>query len=148
MGKGIRVVIDGRGVRVAAGSTLLQAIGRLSRRFSALCTCHAPCLADCCGLCVVEVEGELELKRACSYIVDWPLSCQTYTRRIRRERRRLLSALLSSQHRRCPECGSRRSCALASLARDYDVPVPVGHPAFEESRGRRRKEAAAQLPTP
>ena len=121
MRNGIRVVVDGRCVRVAAGATLLQAAERITRELSALCGNEMPCLRDCCGFCVVEVEGEVELKRACSQIVERPMICQTYTRRIRRERRRILSALLSRRHRRCPRCRKRRTCALLSLARDYDV---------------------------
>ena len=70
---------------------------------------------------MVEVEGEIELKRACSQIVERPMSCETYGRRIRRERRRILSALLSKHRRKCPRCANRRKCVLLSLARHYDV---------------------------
>jgi predicted molibdopterin-dependent oxidoreductase YjgC len=126
MTKEVRIVIDGRVLQVTAGSTLLQAARRASQELSALCTGRLPCLKECCGLCVVEVEGEIELKRACSQIVERPMSCETYGRRIRRERRRILSALLSKHRRKCPRCANRRKCALLSLARDYDVTDDLG----------------------
>jgi predicted molibdopterin-dependent oxidoreductase YjgC len=125
MTNSIPVVVDGHGVRVAAGTTLLEAARKVTDELSSLCSSKIPCLGTCSGLCVVEVDGEVELKRACSHTVDRPMTFETYTRRIRRERRRLLSALLSSQHRRCATCTRRRSCALHSLARDYDV-LPRG----------------------
>lgn len=131
----IRVVVDGRSIRVTAGTTLFEATKKVTHELSSLCSSKIPCLETCSGLCVVEVDGEVELKHACSYIVDWPLTCQTYTRRTRRERRRLLSALLSSRQRRCPKCASRGTCALRSLARDHDVlPRSSGH-AIREPRG-------------
>jgi predicted molibdopterin-dependent oxidoreductase YjgC len=135
MTNAIRVVVDGRVLRVTAGSTLLRVARRLSERISPLCIGKLPCLEDCCGLCVVEVEGEVELKRACSQIVERPMSCETYTRRIRRERRRILSALLSKHRRRCPKCASRRKCALLSLAREYDVTSDDSGIGKRETRG-------------
>jgi predicted molibdopterin-dependent oxidoreductase YjgC len=121
MTNSISIVVDGRTVHVADGSTLLQAAAHVSRELSTLCACRIPCLEACCGLCVVEVEGEFALKRACSYLIDRPLSCQTYTRSVRRERRRVLSTLLSRHQHKCSTCSKRRACALRSLARSYDV---------------------------
>jgi NADP-reducing hydrogenase subunit HndD len=131
----IRVVVDGRSVRVAPGSMLLAAVGRVSRKFSALCTQPIPCLNECSGLCVVEVEGDPKLRRACSHQVDQPLSCETYTRSLRRERRRILAALISKRQRRCPRCKSRRTCALLALAREYDVLPTVPQIAKRRTKG-------------
>lgn len=130
----ILIVVDGRRVRVTAGSTLLQAAARVSRELSTLCACRIPCLETCPGLCVVEVEGDFGLKRACAQLIDSPLSCQTYTRRIRRERRRVLSTLLSRHQHKCSTCSKRRACALRSLARSYDVLVQTKRQSEEGMR--------------
>jgi predicted molibdopterin-dependent oxidoreductase YjgC len=135
MSQDVHVVIDGRSVQVAAGSNLLRTAEQVTREFPSGCKSQIPCLKGCCGLCVVEVEGEVELKRACSQIVERPMSCETYTRRIRRERRRILSALLSKHRRRCPTCASRRKCALLSLAREYDVTCDDPGIGKRETRG-------------
>jgi predicted molibdopterin-dependent oxidoreductase YjgC len=135
MTKQVRVVVDGRAFRVSAGSTLLQVTRRASRKVPVFCTGKVPCAKECCGLCVVEVEGELELKRACSHIVERPMSCETYTRRTRRERRRILSALLARHHHECPECSRRRTCDLLSLARDYEVTRDVARTEGPAARG-------------
>jgi len=121
----IRVVVDGRSVKAAPGSMLLDAVERVSREFSTLCTQPLSCLNKCSGLCVVDVVGDPKLRRACSHPIDKPLSCETYTRSLRRERRRILTALISKRQRRCPRCKSRRTCALLALAREYDV-LPTG----------------------
>jgi formate dehydrogenase major subunit len=135
MTKQVRIVVDGRVLRVSAGSTLLSATRRASKEISALCAGKLPCVKECCGLCVVEVEGEVELKRPCSQIVERPLSCETYTRRVRRERRRILSTMLSRHRRRCPECANRRTCVLLSLARDYDVNPDAARTEGPAARG-------------
>jgi len=125
MKNSIRVVVDGRSVRVAPGSMLLSAVGRVGRNFLALCTQPISCLNQCSGLCVVDVQGDPKLRRACCHQVDKPLSCETYTRSLRRERRRILTALLSERKRRCRRCKSRGTCPLLALAREYDV-LPAG----------------------
>jgi NADP-reducing hydrogenase subunit HndD len=117
----VRVVVDGRSVQVAPGSMLLEAVARVSPRFSTLCAQPISCLRECSGLCVVDVEGDPKLRRACSHQVDQPMSCETYTRSLRRERRRILAALICKRQRRCPRCRSRPTCALLALAREYDV---------------------------
>jgi predicted molibdopterin-dependent oxidoreductase YjgC len=144
MKAGVLVVVDGRSLRVAAGATLLAAAGKVSREISKLEACQTRCLQGCSGLCVVEVEGEAALVRACARIVERPIRLQTYSRRIRRERRRVLSALLAKSRGRCPTCAERSSCTLRALARDYDVTAPVARQP--ELRTRRRPRGSATRP--
>ncbi len=115
---------------------LLSAVGRVSRKFLALCTQPISCLNQCSGLCVVDVQGDPKLRRACCHQVDQPLSCETYTRGLRRERRRILTALLSERKRRCQRCKTRGTCALLALAREYDV-----LPSDPVTANRKTKEA-------
>lgn len=135
MTRRVRVSIDGRRVVVTAGANLLETAAQVTQELATLCAGRIPCLEECSGLCVVEVEGEAELKRACSHVIERPMRCETYTRRVRRERRRVLTALLSERGRKCPRCEERLHCTLPSLARDYDV--NKDHPGVgrRETRG-------------
>ena len=124
MTKDISVLVDGRRFRLAVGSTLLQATARADRRIPTLCARRVPCLGEPCGICVVEVGGEKEFKRACTYSIDRSACFHTYTRSVRRERRRVLSALLLERQRRCVTCPRLSVCELVAMARAYDLPVP------------------------
>jgi predicted molibdopterin-dependent oxidoreductase YjgC len=124
MVKDISVVVDGRRLRMATGSTLLQAAARTDQRIPTLCSRQIPCLSEPCGICVVELDGEKCLKKACSYAIERGLSFHTYTRSVRRERRRILSALLLERQQRCVACPKLSTCALVAMARTYDLPVP------------------------
>jgi NADP-reducing hydrogenase subunit HndD len=124
MAKNIAVDIDGRRFRVPAGFTLLQAAAEAKQPIPTLCTRRAPCVGEPCGICVVELDGERDLSRACARVIDHALSFHAYTRRVRRERRRVLSALLHERQSRCISCSSLSTCDLIAIAREYDLPVP------------------------
>ena len=82
IGGQITVTIDGTGVKVPMGTTVLEAAKRVGVRIPTLC--HHPdlCVAGVCRVCVVEVEGQRALQAACAYPVTGSLKVRTHTRKV------------------------------------------------------------------
>ncbi len=92
----VELEIDGRGVRVLEGSTILDACSALGIDTPTLC--YGPTLrpANVCRVCVVELEGSRVLVPACSRPVEPGMVVQTDSERVRHSRRLVLELLASS----------------------------------------------------
>ncbi|CAN5650132.1 2Fe-2S iron-sulfur cluster-binding protein [soil metagenome] len=88
--------IDGREVRVPAGSTLLEACGAEGIETPTLCTLESLTPVNACRLCVVEVTGSRALVPACSRRVEPDMEVATDSPRVRHSRRLVLELLGSS----------------------------------------------------
>ena len=91
----IRVLVDGREVRVPDGSTLLDATGLAGCDVPTLC--HDPRLQPMgsCRMCLVEVEGQRRLQPACAWPATDGAKVTTDSDRVRRHREVLLSMYLA-----------------------------------------------------
>jgi predicted molibdopterin-dependent oxidoreductase YjgC len=92
----VELEIDGQGVRVFEGQTILDAATRLGVDTPTLC--YGPTLrpANVCRVCVVELEGSRVLVPACSRKVEQGMVVRTDTERVRLSRRLVLEFLGSS----------------------------------------------------
>lgn len=110
----INLRINGLGVSVDEGSTLLEAIRFLG--FSVPTLCHLEGLSSfgACRLCVVEIgEGQrAKLVSACTYPVQEGLVVRTASSRVVKARKMILELLLAS----CPQ-----SKTIQDLASKHDV---------------------------
>ena len=130
------VNIDGKDVLVRAGTTILEAAGAADVYVPCLCS-HPdlPPAEGCapaqviyqgerrienafgnrkrhgCGLCVVEVEGEPELVRACSTEVRHGMVVATGADRVRAARQENLISILSRHPHACLTCAQREGCS-------------------------------------
>ena len=64
-----------------------------------------------CGLCVVEVQGETELKPACSTPAEQGMVVVTDSNEIKAVRSRNLSAILADHPHACLTCAQREGCS-------------------------------------
>src|SRR5262245_20639406 len=92
----VELEIDGRGVRVFEGSTILDACSQLGIDTPALCFGETLRPANVCRICVVEVEGSRVLPPACSRKVEDGMVVTTDSERVRLSRRMVLEFLASS----------------------------------------------------
>lgn len=125
----IPLTIDGRGVTVPAGTSLLEAARLCGIRIPTLC--HHPDLpeAGVCRLCVVEVAGSPRLQAACTLPVTAPVDVRTRSPRVARARRDVLDLLLSEHAADCLTCVRNGSCELQDLAAEHGVDAyPYGRP--------------------
>src|SRR5438105_11769519 len=92
----VGVSIDGRGVEVVEGSTILDACRRLEIDTPTLCQLDNLTPVNVCRVCVVEVEGSRVLVPACSRKVESGMKIKTDSERVRHSRRVVMELLGSS----------------------------------------------------
>jgi predicted molibdopterin-dependent oxidoreductase YjgC len=92
----VELEIDGKGVRVFEGSTILQACNQLGIETPTLCYGETLQPANVCRVCVVELEGSRVLAPACSRPVEQGMVVRTDSERVRTSRRVVLELLASS----------------------------------------------------
>jgi predicted molibdopterin-dependent oxidoreductase YjgC len=92
----VDLTIDGRGVSVPEGTTILQACRAQGIDTPTLCYLETLTPVNVCRLCVVEVEGSRTLVPACSRAVEPKMAVRTNTDRVRHSRRLVLELLASS----------------------------------------------------
>ena len=131
---GFNIIINGLEVRAEAGETILDAARRAEVYIPTLC--HHPDLVPGgkaepvaavyqgsvqyehsdddegrgCGLCVVEVEGEGELKPACATEAAPGLVVTTESDRITAVRREKLAEVLADHPHACLTCAQNEGC--------------------------------------
>jgi predicted molibdopterin-dependent oxidoreductase YjgC len=90
------IQIDGKSVRVAEGSTILDATRALEIETPTLCWLENLTPVNVCRVCVVELEGSRVLVPACSRKVEPGMVIRTDSERVRLSRRLVLEFLASS----------------------------------------------------
>lgn len=117
------ITIDGKKVKVKTGETILDAARQANIYIPTLC--HHPDLSTqgICEICLVEVQGNKKLQKACQYVVrDEGLVVTTDTPEIRQARESIIKHKLKS----CPgcnECYSVGSCELGEIAKKLGIDV-------------------------
>jgi NADH dehydrogenase/NADH:ubiquinone oxidoreductase subunit G len=108
----IRLKIDGKEVRAAAGATVLEAAQSAGVDIPTLCHHEALSPFGGCRLCVVETAGSGggRLIASCIYPVEEGLEVLTRSEKVDRVRRRLLELMLAH---------APHAPALAALAEEY-----------------------------
>jgi NADP-reducing hydrogenase subunit HndD len=90
------VTIDGTPMRVAEGTTILEACRRQAIDTPTLCYLETLTPVNVCRVCVVEVEGSRTLVPACSRKIEEGMSIRTDSERVRHSRRMVFEFLASS----------------------------------------------------
>ena len=122
----IRLTINDRNVEVLEGTTILEAAEKINIKIPTLCYMKMSddVSINCkgtCRVCVVEVEGQRDLKPACSFTVKEGMKVYTNSRKAIDARRTILKLLLSNHPNDCLNCSRNLNCELQKLARDYGV---------------------------
>ena len=121
VGATVRATINGREVEVGSGTTILEAARACGVRIPTLC--HHPDLPDVgvCRVCVVEVEGQVNLQPSCVFPITQPLEVSTHSPRVAAARRDIIDLLLSEHFGDCRTCARNGTCELQDLAAEYGV---------------------------
>lgn len=114
-----KLAIDGKKVRAARGSTLLDAASRLGIDIPTLC--YHPKLRplSSCRLCLVELKGSKNLVPSCSMAAEEGMVVITNSTRVQNSRRVVLELLLSSCGADCLECPLSGDCKIERYSRQY-----------------------------
>jgi NADP-reducing hydrogenase subunit HndD len=92
----IEISIDGEGIRVPEGTTVLDALRRRGIDTPTLCYLENLTPVNACRVCVVEVEGSRPLVPACSRKVEAGMVVKTDSPRVRHSRKLVMELLASS----------------------------------------------------
>lgn len=113
--------IDNKEITVPDNYNILQAACDLGIEIPTLCNHEDLNPRGSCGLCVVEVEGESNYKRACVTTVREGMIIHTNTGRLREVRRSLLELVLASHPEDCLQCIKHGKCELQALAEKFEI---------------------------
>ncbi len=109
----VTLTIDGRRVKVGAGTTILAAAQWLGIRIPTMC--HVPGIAPAasCFLCAVQIEGRRTLSPACAMPVAEGMAVATNSEDVRTARKIALELLLSDHAGECvAPCAARCPAGL------------------------------------
>ena len=164
----IEIRINGRPILTEPGTSLLQAALLSGIEIPHLCwDPHLESHGDC-GMCVVELEGNPELIRACSTLVREGMEIQTETEKIRDTRKKILEEMLVRHGGDCRPpcmmaCPARTDCqgyvtllgkgepetALELIMKSIPLPASIGrvcpHPCEDACRRGQKDEPISIL---
>ncbi|MDQ0148254.1 ferredoxin hydrogenase [Eubacterium multiforme] len=109
------VIINGKKVLAEKGETILSVAKKNGIDIPTLCF-----LEDCnnmgnCGVCLVEVEGEKDLVKACSYKVKEGDIINTANERVQKAVKERVSEILNDHNLKCGKCKRLKDCELLKL---------------------------------
>ena len=122
----INVKIDNKDIKVAPGTTILDAAKSAGINIPTLCYLH---LHDFditnkpagCRVCVVEVKGRRNLAPACATDCYEGMEVSTHNIRVLNSRKTVLELILSDHPTDCLVCPKSGSCELQSLAQEMGI---------------------------
>ncbi|MFA5316576.1 MAG: 2Fe-2S iron-sulfur cluster-binding protein, partial [Dehalococcoidales bacterium] len=117
----VNITINGEGVSVPAGISILEAAKQVKINIPHLCYLEGLEEFGACRLCVVELEGEPRLTPSCVREVAEGMKIHTNTGRVRRARRTIIELLLANHNVSCPTCERNETCDLQKIAKDLGV---------------------------
>lgn len=117
----VKLTINGIGVEVPAGSTVLEAARIAGIRIPTLCYLKDINEIGACRMCLVEVKGARSLVTSCVYPVTEGMEVFTNTPAVQRSHKATLELLLSNHRKDCLSCPRSTNCELQALCREYGV---------------------------
>ena len=121
----VTLTVNGQGVTVPAGSTILDAAEALG--ISVPLFCHDPDLPGVasCRICVVEVKGGKNLTPSCMTIARDGMVVETESPSVVEARKTILELILANHPMDCLTCEKNGNCKLQDYAFQYGVKSTV-----------------------
>lgn len=117
----ITVKINGKEIKAKEGSTIMEVAHAANVKIPSLCY-HKDLLPwGSCGLCIVHLEGNNRMMRACCTEAVDGMSIITHDAQIVRARRTVLELILSNHPQNCLTCIRNNKCELQSLAAEFGL---------------------------
>ena len=111
----LKIIINGKRINVSANKTILEVAKKNNIDIATLCYLKECGHGNVCGVCLVEVEGESELVRACSTKVKDGMVIKTKSERVQKEVRQRVSELLDEHNYDCGHCKRLGNCEFFEL---------------------------------
>jgi NADH dehydrogenase/NADH:ubiquinone oxidoreductase subunit G len=117
----VDLTIDGKKVKVAEGTTMVDAAEKAGIHIPNLCHLKGMRGVGACRLCVVEVEGGRGPVTACTSKVKEGMNITTDSDKVLEMRRFVLDLILSMHPLDCMTCTKAGVCNLQQYAYDHEV---------------------------
>ncbi len=117
----VKLIIDGKNVEAAEGTTILDAAKSIGINIPTLCYFEKINDIGACRVCVCEVKGADKLVAACNTVVSDGIEVYTNSARVRAARKVNVELILSAHNCDCVACVRSGNCALQTLANDLNV---------------------------
>ncbi len=115
----VTLTIDGRTVRVPAGTLLTEAAKREGIEVPSFCYWAGLSPQAACRMCLVEIEKAPKLQTACTTPVAEGMVVRTDSEKVREARRSVLEFLLTNHPLDCPVCDKGGECELQDMVFRY-----------------------------
>lgn len=111
----INLTVNGKTIKVAEGSTILDAAKKLNIYIPTLCYLEDIHKIGSCRICMVEVEEAKTLQASCITPVVEGMTIHTNTARIRESRKIMYELILSDHPKDCLSCSRNQNCELQKI---------------------------------
>ncbi len=147
-----KLIVDGKEIEVADGTTLLQACEMAGAEIPRFCYHERLSIAGNCRMCLVEVKGAPKPMTSCALSVNdlrpgpngEPPEVFTNSEVTRRSRKGVMEFLLINHPLVCPLCDQGGECDLQDQAMEYGM----DHSRFHEAkRGVENREIGSLIKT-
>ncbi|MDC7226557.1 MAG: NADH-dependent [FeFe] hydrogenase, group A6 [Spirochaetales bacterium] len=117
----VDIKINGRPLTVDAGTSILNAAKLAGVKIPTLCYHSDLDPWAACGICVVKIEGNPRMVRACSTLVSEGQNYITNDAEIYSIRKTVIEMTLADHPQECLTCGRNGTCELQRLAAEYGI---------------------------
>jgi len=122
----INISLNNKKIQVEPGTTILEVARANGVNIPTLCHLDMASIkmvnkVGTCRVCMVEVEGRMDLMPACAVNVYEGMVIHTNTPRAIKARRTMVELFLSNHPRDCLVCERNRNCELQTLAADLNI---------------------------
>ena len=128
----VSCTIDGRTVRVPAGTSVMRAAAEIGTAIPKLCATDNVKSFGSCRLCLVEIDGRKGTPASCTTPVEADMVVHTQTPRLAKLRKGVMELYISDHPLDCLTCAANGDCELQDQAgavglRDVRYPVVDTH---------------------
>ena len=115
------ITINNKKLTVENGTTILQAARDAEIEIPTLCHLEGKTALGACRVCLVEVEGSINLMASCATPVREGMNIFTNSRKVRSARKTVVELLLSEHKGNCQFCDRSDDCELRELAHKLGI---------------------------
>ena len=130
MADSVNLTIDGKAVRAAPGTLVIDAAKTVGIEIPAFCYWEGLTLQAACRMCLVEVERMPKLMTACTLAVAEGMVVRTETPLVAEARKSMLEFVLTNHPLDCPVCDKGGECELQDMTFRYGA----GESRFDEMK--------------
>jgi NADH-quinone oxidoreductase subunit G len=118
-GEPVTLTIDGKEVKVPAGTLLIEAAKQAGIEIPSYCYYPGLTLQGACRMCLVAIEKMPKLQTACTTVVSNGMVVQTENEEVKNARKAMLEFLLTNHPLDCPVCDKGGECELQDAVFRY-----------------------------